>query len=86
MHPGYFGLVALEIAADRSREAERRRLVASARAARDGRPHPPAGPLRRTLARSAVALSRGAVGLARRLDEPTAAEVGDCLPRMTGSA
>jgi len=70
LHLGYF---ALELARDRAREADEDRRAALARQAGHDRPRPPAGPLRRALARGAAAVSRGAAEVAVRLDQPSGA-------------
>ena len=74
MHHGQY---AAEIVRERMREIhEQQRRSALLRGAEDRRPHPPAGPLRRSAARAAVAVSRGARALARRLDAGTPVDVG----------
>ena len=62
MTHNYLTFVALDVARERSLEADRYRL---ARLATAGRP----GVARRALARVAASLSVGAAGVARRLDE-----------------
>jgi hypothetical protein len=73
VYPLYHGYVALMIARDRVREADEDRRAALARQAGHDRPRPPAGPLRRALARSAAAVSRGAARVAVRLGQPSGA-------------
>lgn len=53
MHPWLLAVVALDIANERTREIEAAQRAAEVRAAaRDQRPNPPAGPLRRLRLRS----------------------------------
>jgi hypothetical protein len=78
----YYTVVALDLANDRSRELEERRLERLARGGHDraeydwltatGRP----SVLRRGLARGAAAISRGAAAATRRLDHGTAEDLG----------
>jgi len=88
MHPVQLGFLAYELTRDRVREAADERLAILARQAdHHGRPPtPPVGPLRRSVARSAAAVSRGAAGLARRLDRPTADELADSPDYLPGSS
>jgi hypothetical protein len=88
MHPLHQGYLALEIAQQRSREAADERLAVLARQAdhHGRRPIPPVGPLRRSVARSAAAVSRGAADVARRLDRRTADELADSPDYLPGSS
>lgn len=88
MHPLHLGYLAIEQNRERAREAAEHRLAIAARHAdhHDHRPRPPVGPLRRSVARSAAALSRGAADLARRLDGHTADELVDCPDRLSGTS
>lgn len=49
----------------------------------DDRPKPPAGPLRRGLARLAAGISLGAASLANALDCDVAAELAEQFPRQS---
>ena len=62
MTPNLLALIALDVAHERTLEAQRERLARSVR--RDA-----PGPLRSGLARVAAAVSIGAASVARRLDE-----------------
>ena len=64
MH-SYYTFLALDIAADRAREADRQRLATLARRAYPDRDRS----VRRGLALAAAALSRGSAALVRRLDD-----------------
>jgi hypothetical protein len=88
MHPLHLGYLALEIAQQRSREAaDERRARAARQADHHGRPPiPPIGPLRRSVARGAAAISRGAADVARRLDRRTADELADSPDYLSGSS
>jgi transposase len=88
VHPVHLGFLAIELTRNRAREAADERLVVAARQAdrHNHRPQPPVGPLRRTFARSAAALSRSAADVARRLDRRTADELVDCPDAMSGSS
>jgi hypothetical protein len=65
----YYTFLALELARDRAREADRRnrRLLDS-----DGLAEPTPGAARRALARAAASVSRGSAAVARRLDSTIA--------------
>ena len=69
VNPIHLGYVVQEITRNRLKEAAQHRLAAAARADRDD---PPIGPLRRSLARAAAALSRISADAAVRLDACTA--------------
>lgn len=87
MNPLHLGYLALEIAQQRSREAAEHQLAVTARQGdrHDRRTPPPAGPLRRSIARGAAAVSRSAADLARRLDGPTGEELAE-WPRPRSSS
>jgi len=71
----YYALLALELAEERSAEAERARLAARFA---DGQP---AGPsiVRRGLAHALAAVSRGSAAAVRRLDDCIADDLGRSL-------
>lgn len=69
----YYTFMALQLAAERTREADRQRLAALARSAR------PQRSVRRSIAQAVATLSRTSAGLARRLDDETADELGASL-------
>jgi hypothetical protein len=72
MH-SYWTFIALDIAADRAREADQNRLAAIARGARLSRP----SPVRHGLAVAAAGVSRAAAAAVRRLDDCVAEELAD---------
>jgi hypothetical protein len=71
----HWSILALDLANERAREADRRRLAALAHTASDGTPSAP----RRFAARAVAALSRSFAALARRLDECAADDLADAL-------
>lgn len=71
----YFTMVALDIARDRTREADMSRRAALARAGRDSRP----GIVRRGLANGFAFVSRGSAATVRRLDEHAADDLSRAL-------
>jgi hypothetical protein len=83
----YYALLALDLANERSREAEELRLVRLARetwdedrGAYEWLPGPEQGSgLRRGLARATAAVSRGAAAATRRLDDGVAEDLGRTL-------
>lgn len=80
----YYAMLALDLANERSREAEDRRLARLVREARDERgesydwlPAPDLrSGLRRGLARATAAVSLGAAAATRRLDDNVAQDLG----------
>jgi hypothetical protein len=82
----YYTWLALDLANERSREIEERRLVRLAREAQaerdayDWLPGPDLGTgIRRGLARATAAISLGAAAATRRLDECVAEDLGRTL-------
>lgn len=75
MNHQLFSFIALSLAQERAAEADRHRLMAIA-AARN--PAPPSI-LRRSLARSLAAVSRGSAAVVRRLDGCIADDLGRSL-------
>jgi hypothetical protein len=71
----HWSLIALDIAAERAREADRHRLAALARGASGSSPS--IG--RRAAARAVASMSRAFARLARRLDECAADDLADAL-------
>jgi hypothetical protein len=71
----FYTMVALDIARDRTREADMSRRAALAREAQDSRP----GIIRRGLASGFALVSRGSAATARRLDEHTADDLNGAL-------
>jgi hypothetical protein len=71
----HWAIIALDIAAERTREADRQRLAALYRAGRVNSP----SRLRRISALTVAAISRGLAGLTRRLDGRVADELADTL-------
>lgn len=71
----HYSFLALDIATERAREADRHRLAALARAAAGSRP----SVSRRAAARLAATASRRLASLARRLDECVADDLADAL-------
>jgi hypothetical protein len=71
MH-SYYTFIALDLAAERSREADNQRLAAIARAGRDGS-------TRRTVAVGLAALGRLVAATVRRLDECVADELAESI-------
>jgi hypothetical protein len=71
----YYAMRALELARDRSAEAERARLRASLAAGQPER----SSSVRRRLALGLAAVSRGSAGVVRRLDDCIADELGRSL-------
>jgi hypothetical protein len=71
----YYALLALELARDRSAEAERARLVALVA---DSQPKRPSA-VRRSLALGLAAVSRGTAAVVRRLDDCIADDLGRSL-------
>ena len=65
MNPLHLGFLALEISRERIREADEHRRAFEVRPQHDD---PPIGPLRRSLARVALGLSRASADVAARLD------------------
>lgn len=63
----YYTLIAMDIARDRTHEADRHRRLELARAARAGRP----GPIRRGLAAGLALVSRGSAAAVGHLDART---------------
>ncbi len=74
MH-SYYALLALDLANERVRAAERERLAALARAGHRRQP----SFVRRGLAHGTAAISRGAAAVTRRLDERVAEDLGRSL-------
>jgi hypothetical protein len=70
-----YTFAALDIARDRTREAQQARLAALASQARSGRP----GVVRRGLASSLALVSRGTASAVRRLDQVVAADLDRTL-------
>ena len=75
MNHQLFSLLALSLAQERAREADRYRLVALAA---EGNPTSPSI-LRRSLARGLAAVSRGSASVVRRLDSCIADDLGRSL-------
>lgn len=73
MHP--YALIALDLARERTREADAHRLAAIAQSALPERPSWP----RRGLAHGFALLSRGSAAVTRRLDECVADDLGRSL-------
>jgi len=73
MHP--YALIALDMARERSREADAHRLAVIAQGAAPERPSWP----RRGLAHGFAFVSRGSAAVARRLDECVADDLGPSL-------
>lgn len=71
----YFTMVALDIARDRTREADMSRRAALARAGQESRP----GIIRRGLANGFALVSRGSAATVRRLDEHAADDLSRAL-------
>jgi len=71
----YYAMLALDLATERSREAQELRLARLAREGRVGQP----SVLRRGLARATAAVSLGAAAATRRLDEHKADDLGRSL-------
>jgi hypothetical protein len=71
----YYALLALELARDRSAEAERARLAALFA---DGQPKRPSV-VRRSLALGLAAVTRGSAAVVRRLDDCIADDLGRSL-------
>ncbi|HSL33819.1 MAG TPA: hypothetical protein VK871_09240 [Candidatus Limnocylindrales bacterium] len=71
----YWAFIALDVAGERTREADRHRLAALAHGASGSSP----SVLRRFVARGVAAVSRSFASLARRLDECAADELADAL-------
>lgn len=71
----HYSFLALDIANERAREADRNRLAAIARSGATGSPSMP----RRAAARAAATASRGLASLARRLDDCVADDLVDAL-------
>ena len=71
----YYTMLALDLANERSREAEEWRLVKLARESRVGQP----SAVRRGLARAAAAVSLAAAAATRRLDDCVAEDLGRSL-------
>lgn len=70
-----YTVVALDIARERTREAQDARRAALARAAHEGEP----GAVRRGLANGFALVSRGSAAAARRLDECVADDLSRAL-------
>jgi hypothetical protein len=68
----YYTFIALELAEERTREAERQRLASLSRAARGGSERS----IRRSAALILATLSRGSAAIARRLDDGVADDLG----------
>lgn len=81
MH-SYWTFIALDIAADRAREADRSRLAALARASRPYQP----SPVRHGLALVAAGVSRISAAAVRRLDDCVADDLADSLAQRATSA
>jgi len=73
MHP--YALIALDLANERSRQADAHRLATLARAGAEERPSWP----RRGLAHGFALVSRGSAAVTRRLDECVADDLGRSL-------
>jgi hypothetical protein len=71
----YYALLALELAKERSAEAERARLVARSANGQPARP----SVIRRGLAHGLAAVSRGSAAAVRRLDDCIADDLGRSL-------
>lgn len=69
-----YTFIALDLAAERATEARDERFAALARASQPGRPS-----IKRGLARSLAAVSRGSAAATRRLDTRVADDLGRAL-------